>query len=76
MDETFAGDLPYDDESAQAAYSVAQGTVADGSKASVTNGETMERAAIAAHWDSLRKITDKSQVSVGATVAWKVCVVC
>ena len=74
VDETFAGDLPYDDESAQAAYPAAQGTVADESKASVTNGETMERLAIAAHWDSLRKITDRSQVSVGTTVAWKVCV--
>ncbi|EJF63140.1 hypothetical protein DICSQDRAFT_56957 [Dichomitus squalens LYAD-421 SS1] len=68
-DATFAEGLPYDDECAQAAYPASNN--ANGAGTNSDSGEATERAVVAARWDSLRKITDKSQVSVGATVAWK-----
>ena len=72
-DETLEEGLPYDDESAQA-FPVAQGGAGSGVTAKIVNGEATQHAVVAARWDSLRKIADKSQVPVGASVAWKVSV--
>ncbi|KAI1788926.1 hypothetical protein LXA43DRAFT_1023232 [Ganoderma leucocontextum] len=70
-DETFQAGLPYDDESAQAAFPAVQAGTANGVTAKAVNGEAVEHAVVAARWDSLRKIADKSQLAVGTTVAWK-----
>ncbi|PIL36582.1 hypothetical protein GSI_00271 [Ganoderma sinense ZZ0214-1] len=69
-DETFEEGLPYDDESAQA-FSAVQTSTANAVATQVGHGEAVERAVVAARWDSLRKIADKSQVAVGTVVAWK-----
>ena len=69
-EDSFAGGLPYDDEAAaviQMEASVASTNATASGKASV------ERAAVEAQWSSLRRVTDKSQVAIGFTVAWKVC---
>ena len=74
MDETFEEGLPYDDESAQT-FSAIQAGPANGVATVATtagHGEAVEHAVIAARWNSLRKIADKSQVAVGTVVAWKV----
>ncbi|OSD01695.1 hypothetical protein PYCCODRAFT_1411887 [Trametes coccinea BRFM310] len=64
-EDTFAGGLPYDDppEDPVAEVAVAQ------SKEPVA--ESTEHAVVAAQWDTLRKVTDKSQLAPGATVGWK-----
>ncbi len=74
-DETFQQGLPYDDESALAAYPAAQTGAANGVAPEAANGEVVAHAVVAAKWDSLRKITDKSQLAKGTTVAWKVSIV-
>ncbi|KAI0759711.1 hypothetical protein BD413DRAFT_722109 [Trametes elegans] len=57
-EDSFAQGLPYDD--------VPEGAVATGGQEGGT-----ERAAVAARWDTLRKVTDKAQVQAGTTLAWK-----
>ncbi|KAI8984904.1 hypothetical protein BD414DRAFT_537359 [Trametes punicea] len=63
--ESFAGGLPYDDVPAPSAPESAR----------MQNGgiavESTEHAVVAAKWDTLRKITDQSQVQPGTTVGWK-----
>ncbi len=63
VEETYPDGLPYDDEAAAAATA---------SQAAPIITKTTEHAVVAARWDTLRKITNKSDLSVGATVAWKV----
>ncbi|KAI9069560.1 hypothetical protein FKP32DRAFT_1671285, partial [Trametes sanguinea] len=64
-EDTFAGGLPYDDPSEAAVEEVT--TV----QSKETVAESTEHAVVAAQWDTLRKITDKSQLQPGATVGWK-----
>ncbi|KAI0829242.1 hypothetical protein BC628DRAFT_1315291 [Trametes gibbosa] len=66
---TFAGGLPYDDVPEDPAPSILGQARAAGGSGSVA-GST-EREVVAAKWDTLRKITEKAQVQVGATLAWK-----
>ena len=66
-DDGFASGLPYDDEAAAA---LEKDTAS--SKGKGTGEDDTGFAAVEARWDTLRRITDQSQVSAGATVAWKV----
>lgn len=63
-EQTFAGGLPYDDVPDVPAAMPAAGVQDDSA--------STERVVVAARWDTLRKITEKEQVQVGTTVAWKV----
>ena len=63
--------LPYDDESAAALTSVPPKDVP---ATGMTSGEASERDAIGVMYNSLGKITDKIQVTTGATIAWTVCI--
>ncbi|KAJ3001129.1 hypothetical protein NUW54_g6626 [Trametes sanguinea] len=64
-EDTFTGGLPYDDPSEAA---IAELTTVESKE---TVAESTEHAVVAAQWDTLRKITDKSQLQPGATVGWK-----
>ncbi|KAI0751669.1 hypothetical protein C8Q80DRAFT_1268869 [Daedaleopsis nitida] len=61
-EEAYPDALPYDDVPVAAVTSTTQATAA---------ADVAEHAVVAAQWDTLRKITEKAQVAVGATVAWK-----
>ncbi|KAH9853351.1 hypothetical protein C2E23DRAFT_755320 [Lenzites betulinus] len=62
--DAFAGGLPYDDVPEEPVPAPVLG------QASAEGGST-ERAVVAAKWDTLRKVADRAQAQVGATVAWK-----
>ncbi|KAI0687350.1 hypothetical protein C8Q76DRAFT_803647 [Earliella scabrosa] len=66
-EEVFPDGLPYDDDAAACVAAPKRDA------AKPAGAEAVEHGAVAAQWYTLRKITDKSQVSVGGTVAWKVC---
>lgn len=63
-EQTFAGGLPYDDVPEVLAAVPVAGVQDDSA--------STERVVVAARWDTLRKVTEKEQVQVGTTVAWKV----
>ncbi|TFK88073.1 hypothetical protein K466DRAFT_489685 [Polyporus arcularius HHB13444] len=65
--DPYPNGLPYDDEAAAAMQPAASKDVAGSATAS---GGMTERAAIAAKFDSLTKVTDKAQVVAGSTIAW------
>lgn len=64
-EEAYPDTLPYDDEPVE--------PVATSTTQTAAPADATEHAVVAAQWDTLRKITDRAQVAVGATVAWKVC---
>lgn len=69
-DVPYPNSLPYDDDEAAAAAQPSPSKAAPATESA--SGTTSEREAIAASFDSLGKLTDKSQVTAGAIIAWKV----
>lgn len=63
--DAFAGGLPYDDVPEEPVPAPVLGQAG-------AEGSSTERAVVAAKWDTLRKVADRVQAQVGATVAWKV----
>ncbi|KAH9921566.1 uncharacterized protein BXZ73DRAFT_79949 [Epithele typhae] len=65
---SFANGLPYDDD---AAMVIEQAVVAREAAKVSSDAQASEYAAVATHWDSLRRINGKEQLVAGVTVAWR-----